>query len=77
GRPICGGKYDDKMMAYLFGKTAASIKSTAMIALGGENPEGVLCLGSQDPHRFHPDMGSVYLVRLGELLMCGLRQYLG
>ncbi|MFQ5993634.1 MAG: DUF484 family protein [Acidiferrobacterales bacterium] len=76
GRPICGGKYDDRMMVSLFGTGAAEIKSTAMIALGGEIPRGVLCLGSRDPHRFHPDMGTVYLVRLGELLMRGAAKYL-
>lgn len=76
-RPICGGKYDDKMMAYLFRTAAREIKSTAMIALGGEVPRGVLCLGSRDPLRFHPDMGTVYLVRLGELLMRGMAKYLG
>lgn len=76
GRPISGGKYDDKMMTYLFGPTASEVKSTAMIALGGDNPRGVLCLGSQDPLRFHPEMGTVYLVRLGELLMPALQRYL-
>ena len=76
GRPICGGKYDSKMTSYLFGAGAADVKSTAMIALGGEIPRGVLCLGSRDPHRFHPDMGTLYLVRLGELLMRGVAKYL-
>ncbi|MFQ5755341.1 MAG: DUF484 family protein [Acidiferrobacterales bacterium] len=76
GRPICGGKYDSKMMGYLFGAGAADVKSTAMVALGGEIPRGVLCLGSRDPHRFHPDMGTLYLVRLGELLMRGVAKYL-
>ncbi|MFQ6021722.1 MAG: DUF484 family protein [Acidiferrobacterales bacterium] len=76
GRPVCGGKYDDKMLTYLFGTGAKQIKSTAMIALGGEIPRGVLCLGSRDPHRFHPEMGTLYLVRLGELLMRGVARYL-
>jgi uncharacterized protein YigA (DUF484 family) len=76
GRPVSGGKYDDTMMTYLFGDAAAEIKSTAMIALGGEVSHGVLCLGSQDPLRFHPEMGTLYLVRLGELLMQALRRHL-
>ena len=75
GRPISGGTYDDKMMTYLFGPAASEVKSTAMIALGGEDPRGVLCLGSQDPLRFHPDMGTIYLVRLGDLLMRALQRY--
>ncbi len=76
GRPVCGGKYDDKILAYLFGAGAKEIKSTAIVALGGEIPRGVLCLGSSDPHRFHPDMGTLYLVRLGELLMRGVARHL-
>ncbi len=76
GRPICGGKYDDKMMQYLFGSAAPEIRSTAMIALGADAAEGVLCLGSADPHRFHPEMGTVYLVRLGELLTRALARHL-
>lgn len=76
GRPICGGKYDDKMMQYLFGSGAAEIRSTAMIALGADTPEGVLCLGSADPHRFHPEMGTVYLLRLGELLTRAVARHL-
>ncbi len=76
GRPVCGGKYDDAMLEYLFGRNATDIKSTAMVALGGEIPRGVLCLGSRDPHRFHPNMGTLYLVRLGELLMRGVARYL-
>lgn len=75
GKPISGGTYDDKMMTYLFGPAASEVKSTAMIALGGEDPRGVLCLGSQDALRFHPEMGTVYLVRLGELLMGALQRY--
>lgn len=76
GRPVCGGKYDDAMLEYLFGTNASDIKSTAMVALGGEIPRGILCLGSRDPHRFHPNMGTLYLVRLGELLMRGVARYL-
>jgi uncharacterized protein YigA (DUF484 family) len=76
GRPICGGKYDERMMNYLFGAGASEIGSTAMIALGPERgPYGVLCLGSRDPHRFHPDMGTVYLTQLGELLSQALARY--
>ncbi len=76
GRPICGGKYEDKVMHYLFGGAAGEVRSTAMIALGVDALEGVLCLGSRDPHRFHPEMGTVYLARIGELLTRAVARHL-
>src|SRR3970282_1160078 len=68
GKPICGGKFDDSLMSYLFSGRASEIKSSALIPLGEKNPHGVLGLGTQDPYRFHPGMGTVYLKRLREML---------
>lgn len=76
GKPICGGKFDDSLMSYLFSGRAAEIKSSALIPLGEKNPRGVLGLGTQDPFRFHPGMGTVYLTRLGEMLTHGLVRHL-
>lgn len=77
GKPICGGKFEDSLMSYLFSGRAAEIRSSALIPLGEKNPRGVLGLGTQDPYRFHPGMGTVYLTRLGEMLTHGLARYLG
>ena len=52
------------------------IKASALIPLGEKNPRGVLGLGTQDPFRFHPGMGTVYLTRLGEMLTHGLVRHL-
>lgn len=76
GKPICGGKFDDSLMSYLFSGRAAEIKSSALIPLGEKNARGVLGLGTQDPFRFHPGMGTVYLTRLGEMLTHGLVRHL-
>lgn len=76
GKPICGGKFEDSLMSYLFSGRATEIKSTALIPLGDKNPRGVLGLGTQDPYRFHPGMGTVYLTRLGEMLMHSLARHL-
>jgi hypothetical protein len=75
GKPICGGKFEESLMSYLFSGHAAEIKSTALIPLGEKNSFGVLGLGTHDPHRFHPGMGTVYLMRLGELLTHSLARY--
>lgn len=37
---------------------------------------GLLALGSPDPRRFTPDMGTLYLVRLGELLSAAMQRHL-
>jgi uncharacterized protein YigA (DUF484 family) len=76
GKPLCGGEFDEGLQRYLFGERVADIRSCAIIPLGDKNPRGVLALGSHDPHRFHPGMGTVYLARLGDLLMQGLVRYL-
>jgi uncharacterized protein YigA (DUF484 family) len=72
GKPICGGKFDDSLNAFLFGEGHRAIRSSALIPLGAQPARGVLALGSHDPHRFHAGMGTVYLTRLGELLMSAL-----
>lgn len=72
GKPICGGKFDDSLSAFLFGEGHREIRSSALIPLGERPARGVLALGSHDPHRFHTGMGTVYLTRLGELLISAL-----
>lgn len=75
GKPIIGGKFDDSLMSYLFVGRAAEIRSVALIPLGEKHPRGILGLGTSDPHRFHPGMGTVYLTRLGELLTHSLARH--
>ncbi|MHB8743959.1 MAG: DUF484 family protein [Sulfuricaulis sp.] len=77
GKPICGGQFDESLMSYLFSGRASEIKSSALIPLGEKNPHGILGLGTHDPHRFHPGMGTVYLTRLGELLTHSLARHHG
>jgi uncharacterized protein YigA (DUF484 family) len=60
----------------LFGAAADAIRSTAVIGLNRRGLRGVLVLGSRDPQRFRPDMGTVYLARLGDLLMAGVARHL-
>lgn len=76
GKPICGGKFDDSLMRYLFGDYATETRSSALLPLGQKAPQGVLCLGSREPHRFHPGMATTYLIKLSEILTHGLARYL-
>lgn len=76
GQPLCGASLSDELLQPLFGAQAAGIRSTAVIGLGRRGLRGVLVLGSHDPQRFRPDMGTVYLARFGDLLMCALARHL-
>ncbi len=76
GQPLCGAVHAAATLEALFGAQAANIRSTAVIGLTRHALRGVLVLASRDPQRFRADMGTVYLVRLGELLMAGVAQHL-
>lgn len=76
GKPLCGVKHDSDTLNYLFGSQAQDIRSTALVLLAGKDTTGVLGLGSNDPQRFHPQMGTLYLSKFGELLMSAISRYL-
>jgi uncharacterized protein YigA (DUF484 family) len=44
----------------------------ALIPLGQTKTVGLLALGSEDPQRFFPEMGTLYLRRIGELCAAGV-----
>ena len=76
GQPLCGAVQEEATLEALFGAPAGNIRSTAVIGLTRHALRGVLVLASRDPQRFRADMGTVYLVRLGELLMAGVARHL-
>jgi uncharacterized protein len=55
-----------------FGEAAAHLRSFAYVPLRGEHPVGVLVLASEDVQRFYPEMGTLYLRRLGEVVSAAL-----
>jgi uncharacterized protein YigA (DUF484 family) len=58
-----------------FGSQAGELRSFVYVPLRTERPFGVLAMGSPDPARFTPDMGTLYLTRLGELVSMALKRY--
>ena len=60
--PLVGRLAADKLY-YLFGKQAESLQSAALIRIGSQ---GMLAIGSEDPNRFHPGMGTMFLKLIGE-----------
>lgn len=75
GAPLCGVTLAESLMHYLFGDHAAEIRSSAVIALHGNASHGVLCLGSRDPGRFHAGMGTVYLTKIGDIVMHSIARF--
>jgi len=63
--------------AGLFGEAAPHLRSFAYIALNDGEAFGLLALASEDPQRFYPEMGTVFLKRLGEIAAAALVRHLG
>jgi uncharacterized protein len=81
-QPYCGPATSAEAAGW-FGEAAPHIRSVAFMALrepGAAASEGacigLLVLGSEDPMRFYPEMGTLYLKRLGELVGAGLARFL-
>jgi uncharacterized protein YigA (DUF484 family) len=65
--PACGPLKYEEALGW-FGETASRLRSFAAIPLRGDRSCGLLVLASEDPKRFYPEMGMLYLERLGQLL---------
>ncbi len=71
GAPQCGPA-EGSLFAPWFRESAEHVRSIALIPLGTTKAFGLLALGSEDPHRFFPEMGTLYLRRIGELAAAAL-----
>jgi uncharacterized protein YigA (DUF484 family) len=57
-----------------FGEAQAHLRSFAYVPLRGAQAFGLLALASEDPQRFYPEMGTLYLRRLGEIAAAALER---
>jgi uncharacterized protein len=73
--PYCGHRPGLDISNW-FGEINAPLTSFAMVALRGEQSFGLLVLASEDEKRFYPEMGTLYLKRIGELVSVALLRYL-
>src|SRR5688572_23091472 len=64
--PQCGGAAGNPFVPW-FRDAAEHVRSVALVPLGETSVFGLLALGSEDPQRFFPEMGTLYLRRIGEL----------
>ena len=70
--PYCGSTSGFGTGAW-FGEQAAHLRSQALVALcDGGATMGMLALGSEDAKRFYPEMGTLYLERIGEMVSAAL-----
>jgi uncharacterized protein len=71
GAPQCGPATGNPFAAW-FREAAEHVRSMALVPLGQTAVFGLLALGSEDPKRFFPEMGTLYLRRIGELCAAGV-----
>ncbi len=71
GAPQCGPAEGSPFLPW-FRESAEHVRSIALIPLGTTKTFGMLALGSEDPQRFYPGMGTLYLRRIGELAAAAL-----
>jgi uncharacterized protein YigA (DUF484 family) len=71
GAPQCGPAAGNPFAAW-FREAAEHVRSMALVPLGQTAVFGLLALGSEDPKRFFPEMGTLYLRRIGELCAAGV-----
>lgn len=75
-RPVCMHRamYDT---AAWFGESAEHLRSFAYLPLRGpEHSIGLLILASEDAQRFYPEMGTLFLQRIAEVVSAAARPYL-
>lgn len=64
GVSVCG-RLNRNKRDYLFGTRAQWVQSTALIPMGND---GLMAIGSSDPARFYPGMGTLFLDLLAQVV---------
>lgn len=65
--PVCG-ELTFEQAKTLFGNNALAVRSAAVIPMAFTQMEGLLVIGSRQANRFHPNMGTLFLTQIGELV---------
>lgn len=74
--PHCAQHTAEGTAEDLFGETAPLLKSFAFIPLRASETFGVLALASEDAERFYPEMGTVFLKRIGDMVGTAVLRHL-
>lgn len=71
-RPYCGAGSGPDVLGW-FGERGSHVRSLALVPLRrGPDTFGLLALGSEEAQRFYPEMGTLYLERMGEIAATAL-----
>lgn len=68
GASVCG-RLNRNKRDYLFGSRAQWVQSTVLVPMGND---GMLAIGSSDPARFYPGMGTLFLDLLAQVVISRL-----
>jgi uncharacterized protein len=72
---VCG-RLNDSKLNFLFGSKARWVQSTALVPLGQSGADGLMAgmmaIGSSDPGRFYPGMGTLFLDLLANVISSSL-----
>jgi hypothetical protein len=68
---VCG-RLNDSKLEFLFGTKARWVQSTALVPLGENGADGMMAIGSSDPGRFYPGMGTLFLDLLADVISSSL-----
>jgi len=70
--PYCGPSAGQETADW-FGERGGHVRSLAQVPLRrGDETFGLLVLASEEAHRFYPEMGTLYLERIGEIAAAAL-----
>ena len=72
-KPYCGAVAGQEALAW-FGEAGSSLRSMAQVPLreAGGISFGLLVMASEEPTRFYPELGTLYLERIGEMAAAAL-----
>jgi uncharacterized protein YigA (DUF484 family) len=70
---ICG-RLNESKLNFLFGTKARWVQSTALVPIGKNGADGMLAIGSSDPGRFYPGMGTLFLDLLANVISANLAE---
>ena len=71
GEPLCGRLHPHKQ-ALLYGARVEDVQSTALMPVEGI---GLVAVGSRDPNRFYPGMGTLFLRMMGDAFAAALKRF--
>ncbi|MCM2287739.1 MAG: DUF484 family protein [Sulfuritalea sp.] len=77
-QPYCGMANEQETLAW-FGEAATHLRSMTQVPLRAGNGVccGLLVMASDDPRRFYPELGTLYLERIGDLASAALLRVTG